>query len=74
MSPYFRINIKKIFINSIHTMIINKSKIAFVTGYIGQSPTSIPKISKNVDSYFITNNKKISDNLIKKTFLQKLSR
>ena len=50
----------------------SNSKIAFVTGYIGQSPTNIPTISKNVDSYFITNNKEISDNLIKKNCFTKV--
>ena len=53
-------------------MVINQSKIAFVTGYIGQSPTNIPTISKNVDSYFITNNKEISDNLILKNVFTKV--
>tara|TARA_B100000287_G_scaffold289142_1_gene272429 strand:- start:824 stop:1657 length:834 start_codon:yes stop_codon:yes gene_type:complete len=51
---------------------IKQSKIAFVTGYIGQSPTNIPNISKNVDSYFITNNKEISDELIKKNIFTKV--
>ena len=38
-------------------------KIAFVTGYIGAGQTNIPKISKDVDSYFITNNKDIANKL-----------
>jgi hypothetical protein len=50
----------------------NKYEIAFVTGYIGQSPTNIPTISKHVDSYFITNNKEISDSLIKKNIFTKV--
>ena len=45
---------------------MSKFKIAFVTGYIGESPTNIPNITKDVDSYFITNNQEIYDNLIKK--------
>ena len=43
-----------------------KYKIAFVTGYIGASPTNIPNISKDVDSYFVTNNKKVAKAVIKK--------
>ena len=53
-------------------MVINQNKIAFVTGHIGESSTNIPIISKDVDSYFITNNKEISDNLIKKNIFTKV--
>ena len=53
-------------------MNVDNSKIAFVTGYIGQGPTNIPTITKNVHSYFITNNKELSDNLIKKNIFTKV--
>ena len=39
----------------------SQHRVAFVTGYIGQGPTSIPTIRKDVDSYFITNNRKIAE-------------
>ena len=51
---------------------MSKFKIAFVTGYIGESPTNIPNITKDVDSYFITNNQEIYDNLIKKNIYTKI--
>ena len=51
---------------------MSKFKIAFVTGYIGESPTNIPNITKDVDSYFITNNQNIYDNLIKKNIYTKI--
>lgn len=47
-------------------------KIAFVTGYIGESPTNIPKISKSVDSYFITNNINIATNVNEKNVFTKV--
>lgn len=51
---------------------MSKIKIAFVTGYIGESPTNIPNITKDVDSYFLTNNQNIYDDLIKKNIFTKV--